>query len=73
MNKLKETLANKEPYEIVELTDEVMVIDLDDMPGRHERYRARAKFVDSIKYNFPVQNCLYMQNWQANSVELTIW
>ena len=54
LNKLNETLANKEPYEIVELTNEVMGIDVDDMPDRHEHYRARAKFVDSIKYNFPV-------------------
>ena len=54
LDNLKDVLLQKEEYEIVELSDELMGINVESMPDRNLRNKAREAFVASIEFSFPV-------------------
>ena len=66
LDKLKQTLGNKNPYHLVQLTDDEMGINVDDMPDRNQRYKARVKFVGSIQFPFPVGLFTYSRSGLIN-------
>ena len=68
LDDLKKHLLEKDLYDLVELSDEVMGICFDIMPDRMERCRARSKFVADLGFSFPVGGFSYecegtLGNW----------
>ena len=70
LDDLKDTLDLSEPYELLELMDEVMGICADTTPDRVVQCRARSKFVADLGFPFPVGVFIYerhssLGNWTS--------
>ena len=59
IDKLKNKLFDENPYTLVELMDEVMVISKDNIPYRIERSKERVKFVSDLGANSPIGVFIY--------------
>ena len=54
LDKLKNKLFNENPYTLVDMTGEVIVISNYNIPDWIEMSKASAKFVSDIGDNFPI-------------------